>query len=109
MSKARTLGRVALVLSLPLLTLLAGAASASVRDPGSGPAVQERPGGGGQGPLFPAFKPVDPVVERGSPLYWAIIGGLLFFFGLLALLAARWRPLHWLAGTGSNAAVETPH
>jgi hypothetical protein len=107
-SKARTLGRVALVLSLPLLTLLAGAVSASVRDQGSGPAVQERPGGGGQGSLFPAFKPSDPVVERGSPLFWAIIGGLLFL-GLLALLAAKWRPLHWLAGTGSKAAAETPH
>jgi hypothetical protein len=107
-SKARTLGRVALVLSLPLLALLAGAASASVRDQGSGQAVQERPGGGGQAALFPAFKPADPVVERGSPLFWAIIGGLLFI-GLLALLAAKWRPLHWLAGAGSRPAAEAPH
>lgn len=109
MGKARTLGRAALVLSLPLLALLAGAASASAWDQGSGPAVQERPGGGGQAGLFPAFKPADPVVERGGPLFWAIIGGLLFFLGLLALLATRWRPLHWPAGDGGKAAAEAPH
>ena len=105
MSKARTLGRVALVLSLPLLTLLAGAATASVWDQGSGPAVQERPGGGGQGALFPAYRSADPMVERGSPLFWAIIGGL-FVFGLLALLAARWKAMHWLAQSPSEAAPE---
>jgi len=104
-SKARTLGRVALVLSLPLLTLLAGAAAASVWDQGSGPAVQERPGGGGQDGLFPAYKSADPVVERGSPLFWAIIGGL-FVFGLLALLAARWRPMYWTAGSTSEALAD---
>jgi len=104
--KARTLGCVALVLSLPLLTLLAGAATASVSDQGSGQAVQERPGGGGQGALFPAFKSADPAVERGSPLFWAIIGGL-FVFGLLALMAAKWRPLHWAFGTSSEALADT--
>jgi hypothetical protein len=108
MSKARTLGCVILVLILPLSALLAGADPASIEGQGSGPAVQVGPGGGGQDALFPAFKPVDPVVERGSPLFWAIVGGLLLF-GLLALLAAKWRPLHWLAGTESKAAAEPSH
>ena len=108
MGKARTLGCVILVLILPLSALLAGAGPASIGDQGSGPAVQVGPGGGGRDALFPAFKPVDPVVERGSPLFWAIVGGLVAF-GLLALLMARWRPLHWLAGTASKAVAEALH
>jgi len=108
MGKARTLGCVILVLILPLSALLAGAASASIEGQGSGPAVQVGPGGGGQDALFPAFKPVDPVVERGSPLFWAIVGSLVAF-GLLALLMARWRPLHWLAETTDRVRAQAPH
>jgi hypothetical protein len=108
MSKARTLGCAILVLSLPLSALLAGAGPASIEGQGSGPAVQVGPGGGGQGALFPAFKPVDPVVERGSPLFWAIVGGLVAF-GLLALMMARWRQLPWLAGTTSRVRARAPH
>ena len=105
MKKARTLGRVALVLSLPLLTLLAGAATASHGNQGLEGAVQERPGGGGQVGLFPAFRSADPVVERDSPLLWAIVVGL-FVLGLLALLAARWRPMHWTAVSTGEALAE---
>jgi hypothetical protein len=107
MSKARTLGCVILVLSLPLSALLAGAGPASIEGQGSGPAVQVGSGGVGRDALFPAFKPVDPVVERGSPLFWAIVGGMVAF-GLLALLMARWRPLHWLAGTADGVRAQAP-
>jgi hypothetical protein len=109
--KARALGSAALLLSLPLAMLLAGAGTASVGAKGWGPAVQDHPAqdlARAQDSVFPAFKPAPSMIGKGSPLFWAVIGAFLTL-ALLALLLSRMRPLQWLAMEARRAVAWAGH